>query len=283
MQDTNKSLVVASDNEMIPFDQAPSYLPTSTKNTGMENMDKEDFKTPRIILLQALNPEIKTFQGVAFPGNFWHTGMNVNLGESFDFVPALASKRVILWRPRSDNEGGILAFSKDGKTWATGGNQEFRVRLKNVKEPVVWNTGKDVISSRLAEFGTSNPEDPQSAPAATVVYEYLCYLINRPELSPCVLGVSKTGLPNGKSFNTSLGMIARTGKPISCVGVRCFAEVKSNSDGEWTVPNFKTLGFVPKAVYEQAKAMADQYGEYNVEYSQDEVETKDVIDDNINY
>lgn len=266
---------------IIPFDQAPDYLPTGVKNTGLEGLTKDDYKTPRILLLQALSPQIKTFPGVALPGHFWHTGMNVSLGDSFSFVPAIAAKRVIVWRPRDDNNGGILAFSRDGYTWQTGGNQEFRVKLRGIKEPIIWKTGKDVASSGLTEFGSANPNDPDAPPAATVSYEYLCYLPNTPELSPCVMAVSKTGLPNGKMFNTSLAMIAKTGKPIYCVNVTCFADEKHGDGNEWTVPTFKLMGYVPKPVYEAAKQLSEQYGDYNIEYSQDEAGP--TIDDEIKY
>lgn len=256
---------------IIPFDQQPDWLPQASSNKGMEGLDKDDIKTPRILLLQAMSPQIRTFQGLAFPGEFWHTGMNVPLGTHFDFVTALISKRVILWRPRDDQGGGILAFSRDGKTWATGGNSEFRVKLKGKKEPVLWKTGKDVMSSRLTEFGTLDPEDNESPPAAMISYEYLAYLIKNPELSPVVLGVNKTALPNGKSLNTSLVTLAKANKPIQSVAIRCFADERKNDTGEWTVPNFKTIGLVQKDVYQIVVKMADQYSDYKIEYTQEDV------------
>lgn len=275
--------LVKSEIEYTPFDQQSDYLPVVGKNTGIEALSKDDYKTPRILLLQSNSPQLITFEGVAKSGHFWHTGLNVSLGAQFDFVPALAAKRVILWRPRSDN-GGMLAFSKDGKTWQMGGNQEFRVKLKGKKEPVLWSTGKDVLSSRLTEFGTSDPDTDNSPPAATIAYEYMCYLPKNPELSPCVLGVSKTGLPNGKTFNTSLAMIARTNTPIWCVGVRCFAQEMSNNDGAWTIPNFKLLGRVPKSTYEIVQKISETYNDYNIEYSQeDELAESKVVDDEIKY
>ncbi len=275
-----KELVKSSESSgMIPFDSSPDYLPTTIKNTGMEAMGKDDYKTPRIVLLQGLSPQLETFDGLAKKDHFWHTGMNVSLGQEFDFVPVIASKRVILWRPRNDQEGGILAFSKNGKTWDTGGNQKFSVKLKGRKEAVIWNTGKDVLSSRLTEFGTSNPDESNSAPAATVVYEYLIYMPKHPELSPCVLGLSKTALPNGKNFNTSLAMIARQGRPISCLGARCFVEETSNNDGAWTIPNFKLMGYVPKDIYAVTQKLAETYGDYAVEYTQEETQ----VDDEIQY
>lgn len=258
-------------NGLVPLslDSAPDYLPSVVGQTGLEGLGKDDIKTPRILLLQGLSPQLENFP-TAKKDHFWHTGLNVSLGSEFLFVPAMVNKRVILWRPRTDEGGGILAFSVDGRTWATGGNQEFRVRLKGMKNPVVWKTGKDVMSSGLTEFGSANPEDGDSPPAATVSYEYLCYLPEAPELSPCVLGVSKTGLPNAKGFNTSLAMMAKQGKPTSCLLVKCFAQKESNNDGDWTTPNFKLAGYAPKEVYEHARKLAETYADYKVEYSQDD-------------
>ena len=278
----SKELVNTNGNDVIPFDMTPDYLPTSVKNTGVESLGKDDYKTPRIVLTQGLSPELETFQGIAKKDHFWHTGMNVNLGQEFSFIPITANKRVILFRPRNDQGGGILAFSKNGKTWDSGANQTFQAKIKGRKEPVSWNTRKDVLSSRLTEFGTSNPDEPHSAPAASVIYEYLVYLPEHPELSPCVIGLSKTAIPNGKTFNTSLAMIARTGKPICSLNVRCFVENMNNDDGEWTVPNFKLMGWVGnKDLFNIVKGVADSYSDYNVDYTQEEVAP--IVDDEIKY
>jgi hypothetical protein len=273
--------------EIIPFEDKPDWLPQDASNKGMEGIGKDDVKTPTIVLLQALSPQIKTFQGLAFPGDFWHTGMNVSLGNSFDFVTAIVSKRVIVFRPRDDQGGGILALSRDGRTWATGANQEYRVKLKGRKEPVIWSTGKDVLSSGLTEFGTSDPDDEQSPPAAMISYEYLVNLIKHPELSPVVIRAAKTALPNGKTLNTSLLTLSRAGKPIQSVVIRCFAEIKKNDLGEWAVPNFKTMGYAQKDIYKRTLEIAENFGDYNVDYSQEDENsngsTSKEINDEINY
>jgi len=265
---------------IIPFSQTGGFVPTeAVKNHGMESLDKDDIKTPRIILLQGLSPQLGTYP-TARKDQFWHTGMNVSLGKEFMFVPLLANKRVILFRPRNDQGGGILAFSKNGKTWDTGANHQFKVMLKGNKEPVIWDTKSNVLSSRLCEFGSSNPDMFNSQPAASLVYEYLVYLPDRPELSPCVLGLSKTAVPNGKSFNTSLMTIVKAGRPIYNVGVRAFTESKKNNDGEWTVPNFELMGWTSQSLYETTKKLVEQYSDYNVDYTQ---ETDSQVDDEIAY
>jgi hypothetical protein len=261
----------------IPFDSVPDYLPANTDNSGITNLDKDDFKTPRIVLLQGLSPELQSFPGVALANNFWHTGMNISLGEGFKFVPLKASKRVIVFRPRWDQGGGMLAMSLDAKTWQMGGNTKHTVKYsKDSKETVVWDTGKDVLSSRLTEWGTSHPDNDRSAPAATTIYEYLIYLPERPDLGPCVMSVSKTGLPYGKNLNTSLITIVQSGKPIYATVVQAFPEKEESDGNKWTVANFKMHGWATKDIYQVAKELADKYADYKVEYQQ---ETEPVIDE----
>lgn len=279
----SESTAVAAYNpdEYLPLDSRPDHLPIKVENSGMGNLDDQDIKTPRIILLQGLSPELSDYPMLAKKDQFWHTGLNVNLGVEFIFVPCLANKRVILFRPRGDQGGGIIAFSKNGRDWDSGANKEFKIKLKGRKDPVIWRTGKNVIASRLTEFGTSDPDEEKSAPAATVIYEYLAYLPRHPELSPCVISVSKTGMPNGKALNTSLAMLLRAGTPTYGVAVRCFTSSMSNDEGDWTVPNFQPVGKTKKETFEICKAICDKYADYNVDYSQDEAGAK--VDDVTEY
>lgn len=246
--------------------ELPDYL-KGTEKLGTEALGKGDFKVPRIKILQPLTPEVRSFQGKAIPGEFWHTGSNKSLGSEFLFVPAIVSKRVILWRPRDDGNGGILAFSTDGVKWASGANQEFTVKLKNVKKPVVWKTGKDVQSSGLLEFGTSNPEEAQSAPAATLAYEYMAYLVDHPEDSPVVLGVMKTGVGNARQLNTYL-LSAR--KPSSCMVIRCFADEEQKGSDTWHVPKFEPAGFAKEHVFKIAEKIKEKYADYVAEVDLDD-------------
>lgn len=257
-------------NAIMPLDQKPDYLQVGER-TGLEALGQGDFKMPRILMLQPLSPQVKVFQGIAIPGEFWHSGLNVSLGPKFRFVPCVATKKVILWNPR-DSGGGILAFSRNAKDWDSGARTQHEVKLKGKKEKVVWDTGRDVQHSGLTKWGSSDPDEPNSQPAATEIYEYLIYLLDKPDLSPVILGCYKTALPNAKGFNTSLLMLKN---PITSVAVDCFAEAMNNDTGEWTVPQFQLSGYVPKEVHLAAKALGEKYADYNVDYDQDDVETKD--------
>lgn len=271
----SKEVAVLDKHEVTPFGKTPSYLPTNVNtNTGMEELGKDDFKTPRIKLLQPLNPEIRSFQGKAIPGQFWHTGMNVDLTNKFRFVPIIAGKRVILWNPRDSGEGGILAFSRDAKTWQSGADKIFKVKINKGTKEVSWNTKKNVQQSGLTDWGSSDPDDSNSSPAAQLSYEYLVYLIDYSELSPCVLGTFRTSIPNAKQFNTALLGIVKMGKPIQAVAVNCFAEETHEGKNIWHVPRFELAGWAPEGLYKITSELAERYANYTVDYDNEDVTTK---------
>lgn len=246
------------------------------ERTGLEGLGKEDYKIPRIKLLQPLSPEIKSYQGKAIPGEFWHTGANKSLGSEFLMVPCVVGKRAVLWRPRDDGNGGILAFSKDAVNWDRGGNTTFDVELKGGIK-VKWNTGKSVSSSGLLEFGSSNPADNNSSPAATLAYEYLVYLIDHPELSPCVYGIQRTGVNSAKQLNAHLAM---TQRPTYRVAVRCFADEKTKGRNAWHVPAFDPAGYASDELVKRTKAIAENFASYETEIEQEDIAepVKDAVD-----
>lgn len=239
----------------------PSYL-KGNEATGLADLGASDFKIPRIKLLQALNPEVREFPGEAIPGHFWHSGLNVDMTDKLDFVPLVARKRVIVWRPQTDNGGGMLAFSADGKSWQSGGGTKFSVNLKGVKQPVIWDTKGNVAQSKLLDWGSSNPDDPNSAPAATMSYEYLCYFPNSPELGIAVYSCNKTALPKAKQFNTQLLIMANQKKPTYCLNVALAAKQEVDGGNSWYVPTFRVAGTIPEDVYNITKALADQHANY---------------------
>lgn len=258
-------------------DELPDYLKGNEK-LGTEALGKEDVKIPRIKILQPLTPEVNSYRGKAIPGEFWHTGANLPLGSEFKFIPVIVGKRVVLWRPRDDGNGGILAFSRDAVKWISGANQKFEVKLKGVKGTVTWETGKDVASSGLLEFGSSNPDEPNSAPAATLAYEYLAYLPDHPELSPVVLGVMKTGIPNAKALNSYLLQMRR---PTTCLAIRCFSDEVTKGRDSWHVPKFEPAGYATKEVFDMLEKMKENYADYQTDMTQEDEDAAPI--DNVAY
>lgn len=239
----------------------PSYL-SGNESSGLGELDSNDFKIPRVMLLQALSPAVNEHKGEAIPGHFWHNGLNIDLGPKVNIVPLLVRKRVILWRPQTDQGGGMLAFSADCKTWQSGGNTRHTVFLKGIKEPVIWDTKDNVMRSGLLNWGTSNPADPNSPPAATMSYEYLCYFPDMADIGPAVLSCNKTGLARARQFNTALGIKANANIPAYALMVEMTAAEEKDGNQVWTVPSFKLSGYIPEETFKITKALHEQHKNY---------------------
>lgn len=267
-------LVTTNANSMIPLDQAPDYL-KGNERTGLETLGQGDYKIPRILMLQALNPECRAFPGKAIPGNFWHNGANISLGTKFNMVAGIAAKKVILFKPRWEG-GGVLAISNDSQKWDNGGNKSFIVKpVDKSEKTVVWNTGRDVASSGLARWGSSNPEVENSPPAATQIYEYLVYLPDHPNLSPCLLSMSKTALPEGRALNTSYMMLK---KPMAAVVMEISAKERQEGNNVWYVPVGRSVGWAPREIFETVSRMGEQYANYQADYTEDTVAPSSGVD-----
>lgn len=168
---------------------------------GTENLDTNDLEIPRLILLQSLSPQVT--EGDEKAGSFFHTILEESLvgkNEPLRIVPLYAEIRYMLWKPRWEG-GGILAraeLGEDGDHHWNPANTKFTVKpSKDRPDTVVWETTDTVRSSGLDQFGSSNPSDPNSQPAAVKMHNFVVVLPDFPELGPMVYtfqrGTSKTG------------------------------------------------------------------------------------------
>lgn len=165
-------------------DQIPDYL-RGYQKASIGNTDSTDRILPRIKLLQAISPEITDFAEFAKAGQFWHAIAQGNLGPTFEAIPIVIRKSYILWAPRSDDRG-ILARAMDAVHWEPA-DATFTVKPKGSANQVTYKTAKTVAESKLDQFGTSIPGDPNSPPAASLTYNMMWWLPKFPELSPSVI------------------------------------------------------------------------------------------------
>lgn len=180
--------------------QVPEFM-RGVASKGLDQITDTDVEIPRIKLLSGESAEVKTFDE-ADAGMFWHTIADIPLGgrgKPVQMTILAISKRVLLWRPQDDG-GGILARSEDLQTWSMGGNTKHSVKIKNVKEPVIWDTKGSVAESGLLEWGTSIPSDKDSQPAATMMYAMLCAFPGFEDLGPAVVTLSRTSMKPGRKL-----------------------------------------------------------------------------------
>lgn len=175
---------------------------------GKENISREDMEIPRLKLIQALSPELEAYNELK-AGDFFHSAAEEIFSGPFRAVPVLVDKQMILWNPRA-NGGGVLARSMDCIHWAPP-QGEYTVKLDNPYQgtTVKWRLAETVRESGLGEWGTMNPNDPNSPPAATRMINMALAFPDNPTLMMAVLTFSRSSLKMGRRLLTKL-MTVRT-------------------------------------------------------------------------
>ncbi len=177
----------------------PEFMANDADNRlGKENIARDDMVIPRVALLQAVSPEVIDGRGES--GNFFHTVAEEDLGPTLDVIIVHHSKRYTLWNPRHAG-GGVLARASDGKHWDNdweGEIQPFKEKAKyKVKLAVKAGeaVGRDV---GLGRWGTGDPENEDSPPAATLTHVLVCVATDRLEMGPFVILLQRSAEPVAK-------------------------------------------------------------------------------------
>lgn len=261
---TNKTTAVATVESK---NQLPAYLQGGGHLTGLEGLDSNDFVIPRVMLLQGTSEQVETFEA-AKSGDFWLNVLDIPLGKNVTFTPLLNRKRYMLLAPMEDGKG-VLARADDAKTWNTLG--KWSIKMKGVREPIIWEIDDyDVKRSGLAEFGTANPDDPKSPPAATIFYDYLVLLHGVPEIegTPVLISLARSSARKARDLNGKIGFI---NAPMQSRKFDARPVKDSNPDGQdyWNW-QFEGAGWVEEDFFNSAKAAADRFSTMNFRGAQDE-------------
>jgi hypothetical protein len=232
----------------------PAHLAQYAK-TKIGNVDSSDRIIPRIKLMQAISPELTDFDE-AKAGQFWHTIAQQNLGPTIRAVPIVIRKSYVLWAPRNDDRG-ILARAMDGVHWDPA-NAEFTVKPKGSATPVTYKTANTVAESRLDQFGTSIPGDPNSAPAASLTYNMLWHLIDYPELSPSVVINTRSSV---KPMQQLLSRIDSKPVPHFCQVYDISSVQQKGAEGPYFNFAYTGAGFADEAQAEFCSAMFQQFSQ----------------------
>lgn len=188
-----QAVAVTKDNAVA--DVLPDFMKEHV-GLGTENVSASSVETPRIKLLQKISPELDVFNEVK-AGDFFHTILEKSLGTELRICPVYVDERYILWRPQEDG-GGILARADDGIHWHPA-PAEFAVKLKDGTS-VTWRTEKTVVASRLDQWGSSKPGNPDSPPAATKMFNMVVTFPDDPELPPAVVTLQRSAVTVGKKL-----------------------------------------------------------------------------------
>ena len=242
----------------------PDYLKDVSVHHAADGFTAEDVKMPVVRLLQGTSTAV-TEHADAQPGIFWHDGMDESLEESFEFVIANRKKRYLLMAPLDDGQG-VLARADDAETWDTTG--EWEVQLDK-KTKTTWSIkNRNVKKSGLTEWGSYDPDDVNSPPAATLFYEYLVVIPGRPDISPVMIVLARSAIKKAKKgLNDKVLMHRQNGRPMQALKFIARPFPDKNSVGQsffnW---QFTGAGFADEETYESAMTVA----RLNADFSADE-------------
>lgn len=245
---------------------------------GTENLRSEDLEIPRLQVLQSLSPEVA--DGDEKAGALYHTVLEKALAdknEELKVVVIYSDIRYMLWRPRHEG-GGILARAEKGADgmyhWNPAG-AEFQVKPhKNNPKSVTWKTANTVEESGLDKFGSSDPDDPNSQPAAVKMWNYVVVLPDFPELGPMVLTMQRGAAGTAKNFSSKLKSIPDA--PSFGLVFTMRSKLKNTGAGDFYDLDLERTGFVSdKEQYTHYKKLYDQFSEMGVKIHNEEATQED--------
>jgi hypothetical protein len=233
----------------------PDFL-KGTAGRGAEALTAAALSPPRLKMAQALSPELEEIEGLK-AGHFFNSSTGMVYGPVVRIIPCYASEAYYLYAPRVPgvaSTGGLLARSDNGDVWDPP-NASFEVTIDKKGTKVIWKTSPKVSESGLAQWGTSDPADSKSPPAATHAINMVCMMVDHMDEGPAVASFSRSALKAAKKWCGTLKM-----SPVATFG-RVFelSSVKVDGpSGPYYEPRFKAAGFV-----QDPTTFAEAEGVYN--------------------
>jgi hypothetical protein len=256
-----QEVAVAKQGGALAID-VPDYLKGYTGRTGTEGIDSSDVTIPRVKLGQSMSEEVKdgsVKEGALF-GNVTKQ-LFAEPGVTLPFVTLWRGKEYILWRPRKDNGGGILARAKlvldngvKRYKWDKP-NTEFEVKVEG-KTKVVWKTKNFIDEDGLDQWGSEIPGQDDSGIAATAHHNYIVVLPTFDEMVTA-LSLSKSSAKKAKDFNALLklgGNIPMWARQFTVKSI----DDQKDSD-KFKNYAFANDGFVPADAFKRYERMAEGF------------------------
>ena len=264
-ENESTDLVVAGTDGAV-VSAAPSFM--AKGDAGKENIGTKDVEIPWLKLLQGTSPGIHENGWRA--GNFLHSVLEEEVpgadGMLITVITAL-TPRYMLFNPLEQG-GGILARAEDGIHWNPP-NHSFDVKVNKGVTPVTWTTKPTVAASGLDKWGTYDPNNPNSPPAADLQYRYICVSPSHPEFGAFMILMQRSAIAAAKRLNSylrasevdSFGLVFR---------IRSKWEDKGPDDKKflWTVSR---AGFVASQdAYEKNREVYETFKDMDIGMHQEE-------------
>lgn len=235
---------------------------------GMDQMEQEDIRPPRLKLAQALTPELDDIDELK-AGKFFNN-ITQKIYPSMRIIPIKFFKTFVLFAPRDSGES-VLARADDGKHW----NPPDLVYEHPTMKGVEWKTAKTVKASGLGEFGSSNPADSNSPPAATKYMNFLCIDADDPDAGPFVFSFYRSGIKAGGDFASQMrssGVAWNNIYELKAVEVH-------GGKGKYFVPKTRAVDKTPDDLWMHARTIFEALKDKSIVVEQDNEEVEE-IDEN---
>jgi hypothetical protein len=261
-------MAATAKNVAIKEDAKPSYLAALEAKgpaKSRDNFDQSDVSVPRIKLLQGTSKEVEAYDS-ASPGRFWHTGLDMDLGPELKFIVCSRNKKMLLVAPLHDGQG-TLARSDDGRTWDKTGSWEVSLDPKKPKVLTKWTIDtKDVATSKVTQWGSSDPDNPDSPPAATLFYDYLVILPDHLDIGPAVMSLARSQIKRAKKgLNDKIELHASAGRPMQSLIFKATPTTEQGVAGDYKNMQFVASGFASEELFNKAKELASVMQNFKVQ------------------
>lgn len=259
--ETNKAVTVAGASSL------PAFMQTDAQSrAGKENISRDDMVIPRVALMQAVSPE--AIEGKAEVGNFFHTVAEEDLGSTLDLIIVHHSKRYTLWNPRHAG-GGVLARASDGKQWDADWEGEVAPYKDQPRKKVKYSikagdrVGRDI---GYGKWGTMDPENEDSQPAATLSHVLVCVAPDRLDMGPFVVLLQRSAEPVAKML---LSKVNIDPAPIFGQVYTAASKDQPSPAGEFKQYTFAKNGHVQDPeLYEFLKSQHEQFKATDVKFDE---------------
>ena len=225
------------------------------------NITAQDMEIPALRILHALSNVVKKNPELE-PGHFYHSILEEDLGDQLDVVVLLVHHSVVLKTPK-DPRGKefpqTLARAADAKNWDKP-NQRFEVTLPGNRK-VEYFTDRNVDASGLLEWGSSDPTDRNSLPAAQHVYTTIMRIIEPYIEGPVIYSGSVMTNKKIMQLNTKIDLRAAGGvEPLRQIYRLTSEEKTGTQGGNWFIPNFTAAGQLAEddPLFEEFLAQAER-------------------------
>lgn len=245
-------------------------------DTGFDN---SDLIIPRVALMQGISPPVMA--GEVENAHFWHTIMEQDMGTDIDVVPILYRRQFTLWNPIHAG-GGVIARASDGRHW----DADFEAVVapyKDFPKKTVKYSGKagDLVGKDIGYgvWGSMDPENPDSGPAATVSHVFMMRSLQHFDLGPFIVFLQRSSERVARDLMTKIKLLQDGSQRVPMYGqvYRLTSKVVPNDAGqEYNQYKFLPNGFVPTAeMFEQLAAEHAEYKETRFRTNDDAAQGED--------